>query len=105
MSEELDPIKDASVQISRHVNGEHIENLIEYLRAYTEIQDATDALMLGVDKDGFDIEAKTPSGVKVARVPWGQRLEAREQVRHEMMRLTVEAKAKLGLDPIELGDH
>ena len=105
MTTEADPIAEASTPITRHVNGEHTENLLEYLRAYTEIDDATEALMLGVDRDGFDIEAKTPSGVKVARVAWGQRLEAREQVRHEMMRLTIEAKEKLGLAPIELGDH
>jgi putative heme iron utilization protein len=105
MAMDIDPIAEASVPITRHVNGEHTDNLIEYLRVYAEIGDATDARMTGVDRDGFDIEAQTPDGVRVARIPWGQRLERREQVREEMVRLTVEAKAKLGLDPIEPGEH
>jgi len=101
----IDPISEASVQISRHVNGEHTENLIEYLRAFSEVQDATDATMTAVDRDGFDIEAVTPQGVRTARIPWGKRLERREQAREEMVRMTVEAKAKLGLAPIEIQEH
>jgi putative heme iron utilization protein len=105
MTTEVDPIAEASVPITRHVNGEHTDNLIEYLRAYTEVDDATDARMTGVDRDGMDIEAQTPGGVRNERIPWGERLERREQVREEMVRLTVEAKAKLGLDPIDLTEH
>lgn len=105
MTEDIDPIAEASLPITRHVNGEHTENLIEYLRAYTPVDDATDAKMLGVDRDGMDIEAQTPAGVRLERIAWPQRLERREQVREEMVRMTVAAKEKLGLDPIELGDH
>lgn len=100
-----DPIAEASVPISRHVNGEHTDNLIEYLRAYTDVQDATDARMLGVDRDAMEIEAITPGGTVTQRIVWPQQLERREQVREEMVRMTIEAKAKLGLDPIELGEH
>ena len=105
MTTDLDPIAEASLPITRHINGEHTDNLIEYLRAYTGVHDATDARMTGVDRDGFDIEAQTPSGVKVERIPWPQRLERREQVREEMVRMTVEAKAKLGLAPIDPAEH
>ena len=105
MTSDADPIAEASVPITRHVNGEHTENLIEYLRAYTEVGDATDATMTGVDRDGFDIEATTPGGVRLARIPWPQRLERREQVREEMMRLTVAAKEQLGLAPIDPQEH
>lgn len=106
MSAETDPIAEASTPITRHVNGEHTENLIEYLKVYSDVQDATDAKMIGVDRDGMDIEATTPAGVKVQRIPWGSRLERREQVREEMVRMTIEAKAKLGLAPPDLtGEH
>jgi putative heme iron utilization protein len=97
-----DPIAAASLPITRHVNGEHTENLIEYLRAFTGVQDATDAKMTGVDRDGMEIEAVTPGGVVTERIAWPARLERREQVREEMVRMTVEAKEKLGLDPIDL---
>lgn len=102
---DTDPIAEASVPISRHVNGEHTDNLLEYLRAFADVQDASDARMLGVDRDGMEIEAQTASGTRTVRIPWGQTLERREQVREEMVRMTVEAKEKLGLDPIELGEH
>jgi putative heme iron utilization protein len=105
MTTEIDPIAEATVPICRHVNGEHVENLIEYLRAFTEVQDATDARMSAVDRDVMTIEAVTPTGAKTVTIPWSSRLERREQVREEMVRMTVEAKDKLGLDPIELGEH
>lgn len=99
---DIDPIAEASLPITRHVNGEHTDNLIEYLRAYTGVQDATDAKMTGVDRDGMDIEAVTPAGVVTERIAWPARLERREQVREEMVRMTVAAKEKLGLEPIDL---
>lgn len=106
MTTETDPIAEAAVPISRHVNGEHTENLLEYLRAFTDVQDATDARMTGCDRDGFDVEAVRPSGAEAVRIPWGSRLERREQVREEMVRLTIEAKQKLGLEPPDLsGEH
>jgi putative heme iron utilization protein len=100
-----DPIAEASLPITRHINGEHTDNLIEYLRAFADVHDATDARMTGVDRDGFDIDAQTPGGPRAVRIPWPQPLERREQVREEMVRMTVDAKAKLGLAPIDPQEH
>lgn len=90
-----DPIAAAATPIMRHVNGEHTENLIEYLRAFSGVVVATGARMVGVDRDGFDIEATTPDGRQTVRIPWASRLERRDQVREEMVRMTQEAQAKL----------
>lgn len=98
MEAQTDPIAAAAKPIMSHVNGDHTDNLIEYLRAFTEVQDATDAQMIGIDRDGFDIEAVTPGGVRTARVPWPARLTERAQVREEMVRLTQQAQAKLGIE-------
>jgi putative heme iron utilization protein len=95
MSTESDPIAPAAEAIMGHVNGDHTNNLVEYLRAFTDVADATEARMVGVDRNGFDIEAKTPAGSKTVRIPWGKTLERREQVREEMVRLSTEAQAKL----------
>jgi putative heme iron utilization protein len=90
-----DPIAAAAEPIMRHVNGDHEENLIEYLRAFTDVQDASGARMVGVDRDGFDIEADTAAGATLRRIPWPEQLERREQVREVMVDLTNDAQAKL----------
>lgn len=92
---EPDPIEAAATDIMHHVNDDHVANLIEYLRAFGDVPDATAALMVGVDRHGFDIEAQTPAGTKTVRIPWATRLERREQVREEMVRMAQEAQAKL----------
>ena len=88
-----DPIATAAADIIGHVNGDHPDSLLDYLRAFTDVGDATAAIMTGVDRDGFDIEATTPGGIKQARITWSSRLERREQVREEMVRLAQEAAA------------
>lgn len=102
---DIDPIAEASVPISRHVNGEHTENLIEYLNVFADVSGVDDARMLGVDRHGMEIEARTPAGVQVVKIPWRTTLDRREQVREEMVAMTIEAKAKLGLEPPNLEAH
>jgi putative heme iron utilization protein len=92
-----DPIAEGADDIIGHVNADHTHHLIEYLRAFTHVQDATDARMTAVDRTGFDIEAKTPAGTVVERIPWSFTLELRHQVREEMVRLTQQAQAKLSI--------
>lgn len=58
--DEPDPIAAAAADIMRHVNEDHSDSLLDYLRAFTGVADATDARMTGVDREGFDIEADTP---------------------------------------------
>jgi len=90
-----DPIAAAAGPITGHVNDDHPESLLEYLRAFSDVHDATSATMTGVDRDGFDIEATTPSGLRAVRIPWPQRLERREQVREVMVQMADEARRKL----------
>jgi hypothetical protein len=92
---EPDPIAPVAGEIMRHVNREHTHHLLEYLRAFTPVQHATDARMTSLDREGFDVEAVTPAGTTSIRIPWSTRLDERAQVREEMVRLTEEAQAKL----------
>ena len=105
MERQADPIAAAATPITRHVNGEHTANLIEYLRVYADVHDATDARMTDVDRRGFDVEAVTPAGTRTVRIAWPEPLERREQVRETMVQMTQHARASLGLPPIELGEH
>ena len=99
MDMQTDPIATAAEAIMGHVNGDHEENLLEYLRAFTDIHDATGALMTGVDREGFDIEATTGTGRVTRRIAWPVTLDRREQVREEMTRMTHDAQARLASDP------
>src|SRR5688500_6360319 len=96
-----DPIVPVAPQIMKHVNDEHVENMIEYLRAFTDVQDATFAMAVAMDRHGMDIEAETPGGKQTRRIGWSEELTERPQVREQMVRLTNEAHAKLGITPPE----
>lgn len=105
MNEQVDPIAEAAAPITRHVNGDHAENLLEYLRAYADVHDAIDARMIGVDRHGFDIEATGTEGTRTVRIDWPEPLERRDQVRTAMVQMTQTARATLGLPPLDLEQH
>lgn len=50
--------------IIEHMNTDHADSLIAYCKHFHGI-DATQAKMLGIDSDGFDVSADVPARVKV----------------------------------------
>ena len=47
--------------IIEHMNADHLDNLIAYCKHFHQLA-AVEAAMLGIDCDGFDVEAKEASG-------------------------------------------
>jgi hypothetical protein len=91
---------DVVEAIKRHMNDDHGEDSLLIVRALGGRPDATSARTS--DVDGEAIEFTVDGGERV-RVPWGETLTERPQVRQAVVRLYRRACAELGLTP--RGEH
>jgi heme oxygenase len=87
-------------QIMRHMNDDHTADSLLIVKAYGGQPDATAATMSGMDANAITF-AVTVDGAEVsAQVPFSQRLTSRPQVRAEVTRMYHDARAELGLPPV-----
>ncbi|GGI07742.1 DUF2470 domain-containing protein [Egicoccus halophilus] len=85
MAYELD---DVAVQaIVGHLNADHAEDTLLLCRTLGGVERATAARATGVDVDGLDVRATTPSGEVRVRLPFAARVTERAQVRTEVVAL------------------
>ena len=96
---------DVVAAVARHMNDDHADDSLVICRGLGGRPDATAARMSGMDADGIDFAAETGEGPVSVRVPFGQRLTERPQVRAEVVRLYDEACRSLGLEPRTAETH
>lgn len=87
--------------ILRHMNTDHPEDGLMMCQALGGQPGSTSAVVTGVDKAGIDFEAVVNGAPVAVRLPWARTLEARAEVRGEVVRLYQEACAALGVAPRE----
>jgi putative heme iron utilization protein len=63
-----DPVVAGGEPIMSHMNADHADANLAYVRAFTGLLDATAAAMVGVDARGMDFAVTTPAGPTPARV-------------------------------------
>ncbi|MEO3875619.1 DUF2470 domain-containing protein [Nonomuraea sp. B12E4] len=85
---------DVVAAIKRHMNDDHAEDSLIIVRALGGRPAATSAVTSDVDAEA--IEFTVDDGERV-RVPWGERLTERAQVRGAVVRLYREACDSLGI--------
>ncbi|HET6529235.1 MAG TPA: DUF2470 domain-containing protein [Actinoplanes sp.] len=86
-------------QIIHHMNDDHADDNVLIVRGLGGAPAATAARMAGMDADGMDFAASV-DGVEVpVRIPFGERLTERRQVRAEAVRMYREACTALGVEP------
>ncbi|WP_431932486.1 DUF2470 domain-containing protein [Nonomuraea jabiensis] len=85
---------DAVEAIKRHMNDDHAEDSLIIVRALGGRPDATSAVTSDVDAEA--IEFMVDGGERV-RVPWGETLTERAQVRKAVVQLYRDACGKLGI--------
>ena len=90
----VDPIYESAASIIEHMNDDHSDANLLYVRALADLSDATDANMVGVDCYGVTLKADTPSGPRMARVPFIEPLTSDEQARPEIIKLLEKAREK-----------
>ncbi|MEV4562199.1 DUF2470 domain-containing protein [Nonomuraea sp. NPDC049419] len=85
---------DVVEAIKRHMNDDHAEDGLLIVRALGGRPDAGTAVTSDVDAEAITF---TIDGGERVRVPWGETLTERAQVRKAVVRLYREACEKLGV--------
>ncbi|GAA3530231.1 hypothetical protein GCM10022419_006490 [Nonomuraea rosea] len=85
---------DAVEAIKRHMNDDHADDSLLIVRALGGRPEAASAVTSDVDAEAIEF---TVDGGERVRVPWGETLTERAQVRKAVVRLYQDACAKLGL--------
>ena len=89
----VDPVAAGAPAAIAHMNEDHADANLAYVRGLTELTDATSATMVGLDRYGVTLRAETPDGPRMARVPFPESLTAGEQVRPAVIALLASARA------------
>jgi putative heme iron utilization protein len=90
---EPDPLRDAASGILAHMNEDHADAVLAYAHAFATIPSATSAVMTAVDRYGFELQASTPDGPKVARIAFDAPVSTSNEVRKAMVALVARARA------------
>ena len=90
-----DPLAPACAGILAHMNTDHAEALVLYARAFSTATEATEAVMTGIDRLGFELSVGTPLGTRPARIAFASEITTPAAAREALVRLVTEARAKL----------
>ncbi|MEV1247538.1 DUF2470 domain-containing protein [Nonomuraea sp. NPDC050022] len=85
---------EAVEAIKRHMNDDHPDDALIIVRGLGDRPAATTAATSGVDAEAIEF---TIDGGELVRVPWGETLTERPQVRMAVVRLYRDACDKLGI--------
>jgi len=87
--------------VLRHMNGDHADDNLLIVRAFSPESEVIAATMIGFDGDGGDWRAQPLTGDEfVVRVPWpGGPITERAEVRREIVALYDESCRRLGIQP------
>ncbi|MEM7141781.1 MAG: DUF2470 domain-containing protein [Actinomycetota bacterium] len=92
----VDPLAESAAAVIEHMNDDHADANLAYVRGLADLPDATEATMVGIDRYGVTLRAATPGGPRMARVPFGDTLTDPDQARPAVVKLVGEARAALG---------
>ena len=77
----VDPLAGEADRIIAHMNDDHADANLLYVRVLAGLADATEAALVGIDRYGMTLRAQTPAGPRMARVAFPQPLERSDQAR------------------------
>jgi putative heme iron utilization protein len=81
-----DPIATMGASAIDHMNHDHGDALLDYVRAFSDVDSVAEATMLSIDRLGFDLEARDASGDDhLVRVHFDEPLEHPSEVRKAMV--------------------
>lgn len=93
---EHDPIAPGAAGIIEHMNEDHADALVSYARAFTRATNTDDAVMVGVDRYGFELSVETEKGRRPARIAFPEPIATPQDARQAMIDLLETAREKLG---------
>ncbi|MEX1279670.1 MAG: DUF2470 domain-containing protein [Acidimicrobiia bacterium] len=89
---EVDPVAGNARGAIDHMNEDHANSNAEIVRGLTELVDATEAVLVGLDRYGLTLRATTPAGPRMARVPFPTPLDDPGQIRSSVVALVSAAR-------------
>jgi hypothetical protein len=89
----IDPLHEVAEGVVTHMNDDHADANLAYVHALAGLPEATGATMLGIDRYGVTLRAETPTGQRLARVPFAQPLDHADQARPAVIELLGVARA------------
>jgi hypothetical protein len=91
---EPDLLAGSAVGVIEHMNDDHDDALVDYAVGLAGLADVESAKMVGIDRLGFDMEVETADGLERVRLPFDPPIESPGEVRHRMVDLVQEARAR-----------
>lgn len=87
------PLASQETAIIEHMNADHDDNLINYCKHFHNVE-ATNAQMLGIDCEGFDVSASTGDTSTMLRFDFEQQIHDAQSARAALVAMAQVAKAE-----------
>lgn len=85
-----------------HMNADHAEANLAYVQVYGQLQHATAARLVTLDKEGMDLDVTLPQGNQHLRIPFAHRLEDEADAQRTLVAMAHQAHAVLAQGPASL---
>ena len=90
---EPDPLEPYSKDIIEHMNDDHRDAMIILCQKMSKAIDTTDAVMVAIDRYGFEMSAVTEDGERPIRLAFDNQASNSEEARVEIITLVKRARA------------
>jgi len=80
-----DPLARHAAAIVSHMNTDHADACLSYVRSFAAIEDAVSARMIGADHLGIDLIADTSHGIQPVRIAFNEPVDSPNSARHALM--------------------
>ena len=95
MTAEPDPLSAYADEIITHMNEDHEDAMVLYCETMSDAQNVQSAVMTGIDRYGFEMDATQTDGVHPIRIAFAREVETPDEARIELVRMVKEARKKL----------
>ena len=92
---EPDPLADHANDIITHMNEDHQDAMVLYCEAMSDAENVESAVMTGIDRYGFEMDATQHDGVHPIRIAFGQEVATPDEARIELVRMVKAARKAL----------
>lgn len=89
-----DPLAESAPEIVAHMNEDHADANLLYVRKLAGLERASAATLVSIDRYGLTLQATTPEGPQQARIGFERPLESAAQARPAVIELLARARAR-----------
>lgn len=79
-----------------HMNDDHADAVLDYVRAFTGVRSASRARLLDLDRFALAVEYHTEHGRNVCRIPFAEPLDSKDAIRPVLVGMAKLARERLG---------